>query len=69
MKLTLSIASALAGLAYLIVKTAAPDFPISEEEFLKAFLWLLGALGVVFAEVRTRAALVARGYKGFIKTD
>lgn len=69
MKLTLAIASALAGFAYLIVKTAAPDFPISEEEFLKAFLWLLGALGVVFSEPALRAYFVKRGFESFRKTD
>jgi hypothetical protein len=65
MKLTLAIATAFSGFAYLIVKSVAPDFPITEEQFLEVFLWLLGVLGVVLAEVPVRAALIARGYTGF----
>jgi len=65
MKLTLAIATAFSGFVYLLVKNFSPDFPITEEEFLKVFLWLLGVLGVVLTEVRTRAVLIARGYKGF----
>lgn len=68
MKLTLAIATAFSGFAYLIVKNIFPDFPITADEFLKVFLWLLGVLGVVLSEARARAALVARGYKGF-KSD
>ena len=67
MKLTLAIASAFVGFAYLIVKTVAPEFPLTEEELLRVFLWLLGVLGVVLAEAKTRAALIARGYTGFVK--
>ena len=67
MKLTLAIATAFSGFAYLIVKNVAPDFPITEEQFLEVFLWLLGVLGVVLAEAKTRAALIARGYTGFIQ--
>jgi len=65
MKLTIAIATAFSGFAYLIIKNFFPDFPITEEELLKVFLWLLGVLGVVLTEVRARAALIARGYKGF----
>ena len=67
MKLTLAIATAFSGFAYLIVKNIFPDFPITAEQFLEVFLWLLGALGVVLAEAKTRAALIARGYTGFIQ--
>ena len=65
MKLTLAIATAFSGLAYLIVKNAFPDFPISQETFLELFIWLLGVLGVVITEAQARAALIARGYEGF----
>ena len=37
MKLTLSIATAFSGFAYLIVKNVAPDFPITSEQFLEVF--------------------------------
>ena len=66
MKLTLAIATAFSGFAYLIVKNVAPDFPITEEQFLEVFLWLLGVLGVVLVEAKTRAELVKRGFTGFI---
>lgn len=65
MKLTLTIFTALVGTVYLIVKSVAPDFPLTEAELLKVFLWALGVLGVVLAEVKVRAALIARGYEGF----
>jgi hypothetical protein len=65
MKLTLTIATALAGLIYLIVKQFNPDFPFTQEEVLRAFLFLLGVLGVVVTEAKARAALIARGYDGF----
>ena len=65
MKLTLSIATAFSGFAYLIVKNIAPDFPITSEQFLEVFLWLLAALGVVLAEAKTRAVAIKRGFKGF----
>ena len=67
MKLTLAIATAFVGIAYLIVKQLAPDFPITQEQLLEVFLWLLGALGVVVTEAQTRAALIARGYTGFLQ--
>ena len=66
MKLTLSIATAFSGFAYLIVKNVALDFPITSEQFLEVFLWLLGVLGVVLVEAKTRAELVKRGFTGFI---
>lgn len=65
MKLTLATATAFSGLAYLIVKNVAPDFPITQEQLLEVFLWLLGALGVVITEAKSRAALIGRGYEGF----
>ena len=65
MKLKLSIAVAFVGLAYLIVKSVAPDFPITQEQLLEVFLWLLGALGVVVTEAKTRAELIKRGFLGF----
>lgn len=67
MKLTLAIATAFVGIAYLIIKTANPDFPFTEAELLRAFLFLLSILGVVVAEAKSRAALIARGYTGFIQ--
>lgn len=67
MKLTLAIATAFAGLAYLIVKNIFPDFPITEDQFLEIFLLLLASLGVVVTEAKARAALIARGYTGFIQ--
>ena len=65
MKLTLALATAASGLMYLIVKTVAPEFPLTEEELLRVFLWLLGVLGVVLAEAKTRAELIKRDFKGF----
>lgn len=65
MKLTLTIATALAGLVYLVIKQLNPDFPFTEEELLRAFLFLLSVLGVVVTEAQARAALIARGYNGF----
>ena len=69
MKLTLAIASALVGVVYLVIKTANPEFPFTEEELLRAFLFLLSALGVVVTETRARATLIARGYEGFKKDE
>lgn len=65
MKLTLAIATAFVGLVYLVIKTANPDFPFTEAELLRAFLFLLSVLGVVVTEAKARAALIARGYEGF----
>lgn len=65
MKLTLTIAAAFVGLAYLIVKNIYPDFPLTQEELLRLFLWLVGLLGVVVTEAKARTALIARGYNGF----
>lgn len=65
MKLTLTIATALAGLIYLVIKQFNPDFPFTEAELLRAFLFLLSSLGVVVTEAQARAALIARGYNGF----
>ena len=65
MKLTLTIATALSGLVYLVIKQFNPDFPFTEEELLRAFLFLLGVLGVVVTEAQARAALIARNFNGF----
>lgn len=67
MKLTLAIATAFAGFAYLIIKQFNPEFPFTEAELLRAFLFLLSVLGVVVAETQTRVALIGRGYEGFIQ--
>lgn len=65
MKLTLAIASALVGAAYLIIKQFNPEFPFTEAELLRALLFLLSVLGVVVTEAKSRAVLIGRGYEGF----
>lgn len=61
MKLALSIAIALAGLIYAIMKVYAPDLPFTLDQILQILVLLLGWLGVTVTEGVLRAWIVKRG--------
>lgn len=67
MKLSFTLIVLAVALVYGIIKTAAPDFPISEEVLLAFVVWALVRLGVEIVEPALRAALVKRGFRGFEK--
>jgi len=67
MKLSLLIATAIAGLLYAIAVTVAPDFPVTPDQLLQIVIFLLSLFGVVVTEEQVRAFFVRKGFTGFIK--
>lgn len=65
MKLKLTVAMALAGLVYALLKQVWPDFPITPDQMLTLIIALLTALGIVVTEEQLRAYLVSKGYDKF----
>lgn len=67
MKLSLTLLALAVGLLYGILVNFFPDFPVSQDVLLALVAWVLLKLGVEIVEPVTRAWLVRRGFRGFLK--